>query len=143
MTALCSGKICTIFPEKGALNFWKACTIALEYSCIDSFSMERAIFNIIDNAIEYKTEKDRILCNIMQEKDLYTITISNKYGKFNDEVLENATKLFYTSNKHRNTAHYGIGLAYVNRVIKANQCYLYLFNSNELGATVKIQVPIQ
>ena len=111
--------------------------------CIDSFSMERAIFNIIDNAIEYKTEKDRILCNIMQEKDLYTITISNKYGKFNDEVLENATKLFYTSNKHRNTAHYGIGLAYVNRVIKANQCYLYLFNSNELGATVKIQVPIQ
>ena len=49
--------------------------------------MERAIFNIIDNAIEYKTEKDRILCNIMQEKDLYTITISNKYGKFNDEVL--------------------------------------------------------
>lgn len=111
--------------------------------CIDSFSMERAIFNIIDNAIEYKTEKDRILCNIMQEKDLYTITISNKYGKFNDEVLENATKLFYTSNKHRNTAHYGIGLAYVNRVIKANQCYLYLFNSSELGATVKIQVPIQ
>lgn len=34
MTALCSGKICTIFPEKGALNFWKACTIALEYSQI-------------------------------------------------------------------------------------------------------------
>ena len=32
MTALCSGKICTIFPEKGALNFWKSCTIALEYS---------------------------------------------------------------------------------------------------------------
>ena len=32
MTALCSGKICTIFPEKGALNPWKACTIALEYS---------------------------------------------------------------------------------------------------------------
>ena len=34
MTALCSGKICTIFPEKGALNLWKACTIALEYSII-------------------------------------------------------------------------------------------------------------
>lgn len=109
---------------------------------IDSFSMERAIFNIIDNAIEYKTEKDRILCNIMQDKDLYTIAISNKYGKFNDEVLVNATKLFYTSNKHRNTVHYGIGLAYVNRVIKANECYLYLFNSDELGATVKIQAPI-
>lgn len=39
MTALCSGKICTIFPEKGALNFWKACTIALEYSTYD-FNMD-------------------------------------------------------------------------------------------------------
>ena len=37
MTALCSGKICTIFPEKGALNFWKACTIALEYSNVFVF----------------------------------------------------------------------------------------------------------
>jgi len=36
MTALCSGKICTIFPEKGALNLWKACTIALEYSIMKS-----------------------------------------------------------------------------------------------------------
>jgi hypothetical protein len=34
MTALCSGKICTIFSEKGALNLWKVCTIALEYSAV-------------------------------------------------------------------------------------------------------------
>lgn len=39
MTALCSGKICTIFPEKGALNFWKACTIALEYSVLRIISV--------------------------------------------------------------------------------------------------------
>ena len=43
MTALCSGKICTIFPEKGALNFWKACTIALEYSKKSS-SIRRSSF---------------------------------------------------------------------------------------------------
>ena len=40
MTALCSGKICTIFPEKGALNFWKACTIALEYSHLSFLARE-------------------------------------------------------------------------------------------------------
>ena len=42
MTALCSGKICTIFPEKGALNLWKACTIALEYSTVSNrFRVEK------------------------------------------------------------------------------------------------------
>lgn len=41
MTALCSGKICTIFPEKGALNFWKACTIALEYSELFSIRLNK------------------------------------------------------------------------------------------------------
>ena len=52
MTALCSGKICTIFPEKGALNFWKACTIALEYS--DKITTEKkyhldGIYSAINN----------------------------------------------------------------------------------------------
>ena len=43
MTALCSGKICTIFSEKGALNLWKVCTIALEYS--------PAVFFVVGNFI--------------------------------------------------------------------------------------------
>ena len=54
MTALCSGKICTIFPEKGALNFWKACTIALEYSDVEGCKKicEQAQgIDIIDNII--------------------------------------------------------------------------------------------
>lgn len=50
MTALCSGKICTIFPEKGALNFWKACTIALEYSIIkEIFILDEIPFALIRN----------------------------------------------------------------------------------------------
>ena len=48
MTALCSGKICTIFPEKGALNFWKACTIALEYSVDLIEAINAAIIEDID-----------------------------------------------------------------------------------------------
>lgn len=109
---------------------------------IDYFSIERAIFNIIDNAIEYKAEDDTILCYTMLEAGMYTITISNSYGKFNEEVLANATKLFYTSDKNRNTLHYGIGLAYVRRVVETNNGYMSMFNSDKLGATVKIQLPI-
>ena len=58
MTALCSGKICTIFPEKGALNFWKACTIALEYSDngagMDSETLAQLRHAIEHNVIDYE-----------------------------------------------------------------------------------------
>ena len=54
MTALCSGKICTIFPEKGALNFWKACTIALEYSTLNGGFQEFNIFDMRENRMEYE-----------------------------------------------------------------------------------------
>lgn len=55
MTALCSGKICTIFPEKGALNFWKACTIALEYSISTSYVKKKhvSLFHIDYIVVKY------------------------------------------------------------------------------------------
>ena len=56
MTALCSGKICTIFPEKGALNFWKACTIALEYSGIP-----RMINRVCEKALMYAFQNQKRL----------------------------------------------------------------------------------
>ena len=52
MTALCSGKICTIFPEKGALNFWKACTIALEYSFV--IMQIKDLINLAESLIVYR-----------------------------------------------------------------------------------------
>lgn len=57
MTALCSGKICTIFPEKGALNFWKACTIALEYS------HKKQINDLLRNMRENLSSEKMILLN--------------------------------------------------------------------------------
>ena len=56
MTALCSGKICTIFPEKGALNFWKACTIALEYSKSNGYSYSVYGYMNVDTKEYYSKE---------------------------------------------------------------------------------------
>ena len=60
------------------------------------------IFNIIDNAIEYKVYGDKIMCFIGQKDDSYIFTICNEKGEFSSQVLENGTKLFFTSNNNRN-----------------------------------------
>lgn len=109
---------------------------------IDYISLERAIFNIIDNAIEYKVYGDKIMCFIGQKEDSYIFTICNEKGEFSSQVLENGTKLFFTSNNNRNSIHYGIGLAYANKVIQSCEGELELYNSKEHGAVVSIKLPI-
>ena len=106
---------------------------------IDYISLERAIFNIIDNAIEYKVYGDKIMCFIGQKDDSYIFTICNEKGEFSSQVLENGTKLFFTSNNNRNSIHYGIGLAYANKVIQSCEGELELYNSKEHGAVVSIK----
>ena len=69
MTALCSGKICTIFPEKGALNFWKSCTIALEYSG----NRGKTKIVVKEHFSEKGKTMEELLTDVMLEKAKQTI----------------------------------------------------------------------
>lgn len=82
------------------------------------------------------------MCFIGKKDDSYIFTICNEKGEFSSQVLENGTKLFFTSNNNRNSIHYGIGLAYANKVIQSCEGELELYNSKEHGAVVSIKLPI-
>ncbi|RHE68608.1 hypothetical protein DW723_17735, partial [Blautia obeum] len=43
-----------------------------------------------------------------KKDDSYIFTICNEKGEFSSQVLENGTKLFFTSNNNRNSIHYGM-----------------------------------
>ena len=109
---------------------------------LDYFLMERAILNIVDNAIQYRTENDKIVCCFEEDKGKYVCSISNQFGKFDKEVMQNANKLFYTSDKSRNSLHYGIGLAYVKKAVHFCNGTVDIYNCKKNGATVKIQLPL-
>lgn len=103
MTALCSGKICTIFPEKGALNFWKACTIALEYS-IEFTKLEYEIIELLSTHPGQVFDKERIYeitCGYDAEGDSRVITelirrIRKKIGNYSDtEYIETVWGMGY------------------------------------------------
>lgn len=108
---------------------------------IDYTALERAIFNIVDNAMEYNTSNSDIVFDIRKKDNILILSICNKDGEFSNSVLENGTKLFFTSNENRNSVHYGIGLAYANKVIESCSGKLELRNSKD-GAVVSIKLPI-
>ena len=97
MTALCSGKICTIFPEKGALNFWKACTIALEYST-DTVKLPSRVEGVI-------------LQNVLQ-------WLHSEYT----DIRWNATRILLTLS--RNPENAGIVNRQLINIIDSNSMYI-------------------
>ncbi|WP_029159618.1 sensor histidine kinase [Clostridium scatologenes] len=110
---------------------------------IDCMSMKRAFMNIIINAIEYT--KDVLTLDTYLKDNLAYFIITDSGDGFSPEALKKATELFYTDNKSRSqTGHYGIGLSFANKVIKAHNGKLNIQNDvNNGGGQVIISLPIE
>lgn len=105
-------------------------------------SLERAIMNIVDNAIQHSKPESGIelICEIKEEKTRFCIIDSGK--GFSKLDLKNAKERFYMGDKSRNkisSNHYGIGLYVADVVAKQHGGKLILENSKEHSGKVTIQ----
>lgn len=104
----------------------------------------RAILNILDNACNYSTAKDKIIeFTIENVKDYLVFSIWNNESKFPDEIINGTIELFHSQNKSRNSKyeHYGIGLAFAKRVAdihKGELCFSNVKNGAQVVLNVKI-----
>lgn len=105
----------------------------------------RAILNIINNAIDHSISNYpviRIDYQLMDNK--FFISIWNSDSSFSENILEKYGLLFYQDNQETNLEqgnHFGIGLAFVNRVAKIHGGEVKLSNF-ENGALVTISIPV-
>lgn len=110
---------------------------------IKPHSFERALSNLISNAIKYGT-KVRISLNA-NSSNLSIIIEDNGSGIDNAEkplVL----KPFYRSDKARqldNSSNVGLGLAITREIVKDHNGFLYLEDSKDLGGlSVRVEIPV-
>ncbi len=110
---------------------------------IKPLSFERALSNLISNAIKYST-KVRISLNA-NTSNLSIIIEDNGSGIDNEEKLL-VLKPFYRSDKARqldNSSNVGLGLAITREIVKDHNGFLYLEDSKELGGlSVRIELPV-
>lgn len=98
----------------------------------------RAIHNIINNSMEYSvSDNKKIEFKIDFINNKLIFSIWNNGSSFSDEMIKNCGKLFYSQNKSRNiqNEHYGIGLAFVKRVVTLHNGEFKIANSRD-GAEV-------
>ena len=105
----------------------------------------RAILNIINNAIDHsKSSCPVIRVDYKLIDNKFTISIWNSDSLFSENILEKYGLLFYQDEQTTNSepgSHFGIGLAFVNRVAKIHGGQVNLSNF-ENGALVTICIPV-
>jgi len=103
----------------------------------DVTQINRVMVNLLQNAedaLEEISYKKRIAVNVIVEGDLLNISVLDNGSGFDQEVLKNAAKAYFTT-KPKGT---GLGLAIVDRIVQDHGGVLEICNYEQGGAEVRL-----
>lgn len=109
----------------------------------DKLLLERAIMNIIGNALDYSPPKGTVYVEARKADDFLEISITDEGSGFTPEALHHAQEQFFMENKSRTSnLHFGMGLYITSSIIKQHNGQLILKNSDKTnGAQVIVRIP--
>ena len=132
--SLCLTKEICLHMETGAdLGTFKA----------DKLLLERAIMNVIGNAVDYSSSEGAVYVTTQKTDKFLQISITDEGSGFTPEALHHAQEQFFMGNKSRTSnMHFGMGLYITSSIIKQHNGQLILKNSDKTkGAQVIIKIP--
>jgi signal transduction histidine kinase len=133
-SSLCLTKGICLRMETGAdLGSFKA----------DKLLLERAIMNVINNALTYSPPGGIVYVTAHNADSFLQISITDEGSGFTPEALHHAQEQFFMGEKSRTSnMHFGMGLYITNNIIKQHDGQLRLQNSDKTnGAHVIIKIP--
>ena len=109
----------------------------------DKLLLERAIMNVIGNALDYSPPKGTVYVEVQKPDGFLQISIIDQGSGFTPEALHHAQEQFFMGNKSRTSnMHFGMGLYITSSIIKQHNGQLILKNSDKTkGAQVIIKIP--
>ena len=109
----------------------------------DKLLLERAIMNVISNALDHSPPQGTIYVTVQKTDCFLHISITDEGGGFTPETLHHAQEQFFMGDKSRTSnMHFGMGLYITSSIIKQHGGQLVLSNSKKTGgAQVTIKIP--
>lgn len=101
----------------------------------DDALLERAMYNLLDNAIKYNVPGGKVTISFREDKEKITISVADTGMGMNDEDKAKAFDLFYRADPSRNHDGYGVGLALVKEIARRLDGKIDIRN-NEPGGTI-------
>ena len=109
----------------------------------DKLLIERAIMNVVNNALDYSPQNGTIYVEAHSEEPFVEISITDEGIGFSKEALQHARERFFMDDQSRTSnMHFGMGLYITNSILEQHNGKLILENSKETdGAKVIIKIP--
>ena len=109
----------------------------------DKLLMERAILNVVNNALDYSPQDSHISILIAGDKRSLKISVTDAGPGFSQEDLLHAEEQFYMADRSRSSnLHFGMGLFITKSIVQQHGGQLILSNSEKTGgAQVIISIP--
>ncbi len=104
---------------------------------MDGFYMQRALINLINNAIEVSGQGQEVIISCATKKNHVLISVKDFGPGMDPETLENAFVPFY-SKKDRGT---GLGLTIAKKIVEGHNGKIYVKSQPGLGTEVIIELP--
>ncbi|MBT0652476.1 sensor histidine kinase [Geomobilimonas luticola] len=107
-------------------------------SNIDSYQMERALINLIDNSVDASCHGGEVNVTATSDKNKMTITIKDYGEGMEQETLDNLFTLTYTT-KNEGT---GFGVPISKKIIEAHDGAIRISSKKHFGTEVLIDLPL-
>lgn len=112
---------------------------------IDRMMLERAIMNIVDNAIDYSPKGGTIYLTVKDKENRLQIVIADEGPGFSQDALQHAQERFFMDDRSRGSElHMGMGLYIASSVMRQNGGQMFLENDAVThGAKVRMELPMK
>ena len=106
---------------------------------VDGLRLQRALTNLITNAIEASPEGQEVLLTLKTDQEKLMIMIKDQGIGMDRETLENIFIPFFS----KKTQGTGLGMAITKKVIDAHQGNIFLRSQPDRGTEVTIELPFR
>lgn len=107
----------------------------------DRSGFQRSLANVLDNAIKYSPENGSIHVTLKGTKEWIILTVWNSGPSILEKDLPHIFKPFYRGDKSRTQPGNGLGLSYVNAIIKQYNGIVSIHSPQKGGTEVIIKIP--
>jgi len=107
----------------------------------DASRLQRAISNLLDNAIKFTPDGGRIVCTASKQGDVIELVVSDTGIGISKEALPHVSERFYRGDNSRSTPGNGLGLSYVTSIVRAHDGNIIINSEPGKGTVVVIRFP--
>jgi len=120
-------------------------SIENETILLDSFRMEQAIINLLENAIRHTDVKGEISLESYKEDEMLVFKISDTGEGMDEDKIDLIWERFYKADpsRSRDESGTGLGLAIVKEIVLAHKGLVKVESEKEIGTTFYIYVPFK